>query len=81
MYTVELEYDHAFIRTLDEKDRYEDVSVIISDDGRVYMIQYNEKTEKNDVINMSLQQLIDLYSAMDSPEGAFRLEVQRGKQR
>jgi len=24
MYTVELEYDHAFIRTLDEKDRYED---------------------------------------------------------
>ena len=80
MYTVELEYDHAFIRTLDEKDRFEDVSVIISDDGRVYMIQYNEKTEKNDVIIMSLQQLIDLYSAMDSPEGAFKLEVQRGKQ-
>jgi len=80
MYTVELEYDHAFIRTLDEKDRHEDVSVIISDDGRVYMMQYNEKTEKNDVIVMSLQQLIDLYSAMDSPEGAFRLEVQSGKQ-
>ena len=79
MYTVELEYDHAFICTLDEKDRFEDVSVIISDDGRVYMIQYNEKTDKNDVIIMSLQQLIDLYSAMDSPEGAFRLEVQRGK--
>jgi hypothetical protein len=75
MYTVELEYDHAFIRTLDEKDRFEDVSVIISDDGRVYMVQYNEKTKKNDVIVMSLQQLIDLYSAMDSPEGAFRLEV------
>ena len=80
MYTVELEYDHAFIRTLDEKDRFEDVSVIISDDGRVYMIQYNEKTDKNDVIIMSLQQLIDLYSAMESPEGAFRLEAQRGKQ-
>ena len=80
MFTVELEYDHAFIRTLDEKDRFEDVSVIISDDGRVYMIQYNEKTEKNDVIIMSLQQLIDLYSAIDSPEGAFKLEVNRGKQ-
>lgn len=80
MYTVELEYDHAFIRTLDEKDRFEDVSVIIADDGRVYMIQYNEKTDKNDVIIMSLQQLVDLYSAMESPEGAFKLEVQRGKQ-
>ena len=81
MYTVELEYDHAYIRTLDEKDRHEDVSVIITDDGRVYMIQYNDTTKKNDVITMSLQQLVDLYSAMDSPEGAFRLEVQRGKQR
>lgn len=80
MYTVEFEYDHAFIRTLDEKDRFEDVSVIIADDGRVYMIQYNEKTDKNDVIIMSLQQLVDLYSAMESPEGAFKLEVQRGKQ-
>ena len=80
MYTVELEYDHAFIRTLDEKDRFEDVSVIISDDGRVYMMQYNEKTKKNDVITMSLQQLVDLYAAMESPEGAFRLEVNRGKQ-
>ena len=80
MYTVELEYDHAFIRTLDEKDRFEDVSVIISDDGRVYMIQDNEKTDKNEVIIMSLQQLVDLYAAMESPEGAFKLEVQRGKQ-
>ena len=80
MYTVELEYDHAFIRTLDEKDRHEDVSVIISDDGRVYIMQYNEKTKKNDVIVMSLQQLVDLYAAMESPEGAFRLEVNRGKQ-
>ena len=80
MYTVELEYDHAFIRTLDERDRFEDVSVIISDDGRVYMMQYNEKTEKNDVIVMSLQQLVDLDAAMESPEGAFRLEVNRGKQ-
>ncbi len=54
--------------------------MIIRDDGRVYMIQYNEKTEKNDVIIMSLQQLVDLYAAMESPEGAFRLEVNRGKQ-
>ena len=80
MFTVELECDHAYIRTLDERDRHEDVSAIITDDGRVYMIQYNETAKKNDVITMSLQQRIDLYSAMDSPEGAFRVEVKRGKQ-
>ena len=81
MYTVELEYDHALIRTLDEEDRHEDVEVLIADDGKVFMLQYDEGLNKNHVITMSLQQLIDLYAAMESPEGAFKLEVQRGKQR
>ena len=46
MYTVELEYDHAFIRTLDEKDRFEDVSVIISDDGRVYKCSTTKRRKR-----------------------------------
>ena len=80
MFTVELEYDYALIRTLDEQDRYEDVEVVIGDEGEVFMLQFNESTQKNSVIAMSLQQLVDLYAAMESPEGAFRLEVNRGKQ-
>jgi hypothetical protein len=80
MYTVELEYDYALIRTLDEEDRHEDVEVAIGDDGEVFILQYSESLKRNSVIVMSLQQLIDLYSAMDSPEGLFGLEVRRGKQ-
>jgi hypothetical protein len=80
MYTVELEYDYALVRTLDEKDRYEDVEVVIGDDGEVFILQYDETRHKNSVITMSLQQLLDLYAAMDSPEGLFGLEVRRGKQ-
>ena len=80
MFTVELEYDYALIRTLDEQDRYEDVEVVIGDEGEVFMLQFNESTQKNSVIVMSLQQLVDLYAAMDSPEGLFGLEVNRGKQ-
>lgn len=80
MYTVELEYDHALIRTLDEEDRYEDVEVVIDDDGKVFMLQFDERRQKNSVIAMSLQQLVDLYAAMESPEGLFKLEVKRGKQ-
>jgi hypothetical protein len=80
MFTVELEYDYALIRTLDEQDRYEDVEVVIGDEGEVFMLQFNESTQKNSVIAMSLQQLVDLYAAMDSPEGLFGLEVRRGKQ-
>ncbi len=80
MFTVELEYDYALIRTLDEQDRHEDVEVVIGDEGEVFMLQFNESTQKNSVIAMSLQQLVDLYAAMDSPEGLFGLEVNRGKQ-
>ena len=80
MFTVELEYDYALIRTLDEQDRHEDVEVVIGDEGEVFMLQFNESTQKNSVIAMSLQQLVDLYAAMDSPEGLFRLEVRRGEQ-
>ena len=80
MYTVELEYDYALIRTLDEDDRYEDVEVVIGEDEEVFMLQFNENTQKNSVIAMSLQQLVDLYAAMDSPEGLFQLEVKRGRQ-
>ena len=80
MYTVELEYDYALIRTLDEEDRYEDVEVVIGEGGEVFILQYNESRQRNSVIAMSLQQLIDLYAAMDSPEGLFQLEVKRGKQ-
>ena len=80
MFTVELEYDYALIRTLDEQDRYEDVEVVIGDEGEVFILQFNESTQKNSVIAMSLQQIVDLYAAMDSPEGLFGLEVKRGKQ-
>ena len=80
MFTVELEYDYALVRTLDEKDRYEDVEVVIGDDGEVFILQYDETRNKNSVVTMSLQQLLDLYAAMDSPEGLFGLEVKSGKQ-
>ena len=80
MFTVEFEYDYALIRTLDEQDRHEDVEVVIGDGGEVFMLQFNESRQKNSVIAMSLQQLLDLYAAMDSPEGLFGLEVRRGKQ-
>jgi hypothetical protein len=80
MFTVELEYDYALIRTLDEQDRHEDVEVVIGDEGEVFILQFNESTQKNSVIAMSLQQLVDLYAAMDSPEGLFGLEVKSGKQ-
>lgn len=80
MYTVEMDFDSALITVLDEHARHEDVKVIIADDGVVFIVQYDEKLDKNHVITISFQQYIDMLAAIQSPEGMFKIEVKRGKQ-
>lgn len=80
MYTVEMDFDSALITVLDEHARHEDVKIIIADDGVVFIVQYDEKLDKNHVITISFQQYIDMLAAIQSPEGMFKIEVKRGKQ-
>ena len=79
MYTVEMDFDSALITVLDEHARHEDVKVIIADDGVVFIVQYDEKLDKNHVITISFQQYMDMLAAIQSPEGMFKIEVKRGK--
>lgn len=71
MYTVELEFDASIITTLDQRDMYEDVDMILADDGTVYIRQFDENLEEYQMIYMSSQQWLDLMAAYHSPEGAF----------
>jgi hypothetical protein len=80
MYTVEFEFDSVVITSLDEQDRHEDVEVLIADDGAVFVRQFDDSLNRYHLISISLQQLLDLYAAMESTEGAFKLELTRGKQ-
>jgi hypothetical protein len=75
MYTVEFESDASVITTLDQHDRHEDVEVILSDDGVVFMRQYEPEMESYQMLIMSSQQFLDIMAAYKSKEGAYYLEV------
>ena len=75
MFTVEFESDASVITTIDERDRYEDVEMIIGDDGTVYIRQFEHDLEQYQMIYMSSQQWLDLLTAYHSPEGAYYVKV------
>lgn len=70
MFTTEIDYDCTVITTLDETGSYEDVEVVI-DDTTVFIAQYVEYTNSRQVLELSYQQLIDIVTALDLPEGAY----------
>lgn len=74
MYTVEFDLAGTTITTLDEQDAYDDVEVCISEDNTVFIRQYTQDVEAINVIHMSYGQLMDIVAAMNSSEGAYRLE-------
>lgn len=75
MYTVEIEPDASIITTLDQRDNYNDVEVVFADDGTVYIRQYDEQMNEHQVIYMSSQQWLDIYSGFKSPEGAYYVDL------
>jgi len=70
MFTVEHEFDSTLITTLDQKGEQEDVEVHL-DEESVFFRQWSEEIQGYDLIEMSMQQLKDIVSAIDSPEGAY----------
>jgi hypothetical protein len=78
MYTVEYEHDAIILTTLDETDSFEDVEVIMGDDMTVYMRQWSDATNQYEMLYMSYQQLVDLFSAMSSTEGMYVARIERG---
>ena len=75
MYTVEFESDASVITTLDQKDEYEDIEVILGDDGVVFMRQYEPEMDSYQMLIMSSQQFLDIMAAYKSKEGAYYLGV------
>ena len=75
MYTVEFESDASIVTTLDDNDSYNDVEMILADDGSIYIRQFDEDLEEYQMLYMSYQQWLDLMAAHQSPEGAYRLEL------
>tara|TARA_R110001592_G_scaffold359088_1_gene664869 strand:+ start:184 stop:426 length:243 start_codon:yes stop_codon:yes gene_type:complete len=74
MYSVEFEHDIAIVTSMDENDEYEDLEVVLADEGTVYLRQYDESYKSYQLIVISYQQLLDLITSLDQTEGMWRLE-------
>ena len=75
MFTVEFEHDASIVTTLDQQDAFEDVEMVLADDGTIYIRQFDEQLEEFQMIYMSAQQWLDLLTAYQSPEGAYVLQI------
>ena len=73
MYTVEFEKDSVVITVLCDEDEQEDIQVIIGEDGTVFIRQFQEYKDEHDIIAINYKQLIDIVSAINSPEGAYKV--------
>ena len=74
MFTVEHESDATVIVALDEKDKFQDVELIVGA-GSVYIRQFDEDMDQYEMIYCSFQQLVDIMAALNSSEGMYFTRV------
>tara|TARA_R110000744_G_scaffold161391_1_gene277885 strand:- start:486 stop:722 length:237 start_codon:yes stop_codon:yes gene_type:complete len=75
MFSVEHEYDASVVISMDEKEQYEDIEMHLSNDGTVFLRQYDNDLDDHHLIAISYQQLLDLWASMKQTEGLFRLKL------
>lgn len=78
MFTVEFDSDASVVTTLDHGGVFEDVEMVIADNGIVYMRQFDEHMDDYQMLFMSLQQFTDILTSYRTPEGMYKV-VPKGK--
>lgn len=77
MFTIEHDFDATVITLVDEGEDgqplQEDVAIAAFAEC-VTVTQYDPRTDREQVITLSMAQLRDLAAALDLPEGVYRLE-------
>lgn len=77
MFTIEHEFDATVITLVDEGEDgqplQEDIAIAAFAEC-VTITQYDPRTDREQVVTLSMAQLQDLAAALDLPEGVYRLE-------
>ena len=77
MFTIEHEFDATIITLVDDGEAdqplQEDVAISAFAEC-VTVTQYDARTDREQVITLSMAQIRDLAAALDLPEGVYRLE-------
>ena len=77
MFTIEHEFDATVVTLVDDGETGDALQedVIISAFAEcVTVVQYDPRTDREQVVTLSMAQLRDLAAALDLPEGAYKLE-------
>lgn len=72
MFTVEFEFDHVKIVSMDETGEHEDLKVYITDDETVFLAQDDPEGDTEDVVVVRYQQLLDILASLHQTEGAYQ---------
>lgn len=73
MFSIEHDFDATVVTLVDEGDAPLQEDVIVSSfEECVTVQQYDPRTDKTQMITLSLTQMRDLAAAIDLPEGVYR---------
>jgi len=70
MFTVDEEFDESIVTVLDNKGRYEDITMYYSENG-VYIVQYNEQTDSDAIIELSTEMWETMIEAYNRTNGTY----------
>jgi hypothetical protein len=73
MFTIEFQFDHTLVTSLDEEDMCEDIQMVLTEES-VYLVQHDEALQETQTLLISYQQLLDLFAALHKSEGSFYIE-------
>ena len=76
MFTVEINDQDSKIVTIDDKDAFDDVELVLYDTGDVWITQHIQDVDEVNVIYLSYQQLQELFAGLGSPEGSYHISME-----
>jgi hypothetical protein len=74
MFTIEHSEDFSVVTSLDDRGRLGDVRLTLYDNV-VYLSQWDEKLQKDNLIEMSAMQWLEMMKSMNQAEGAYFLDA------
>jgi hypothetical protein len=74
MFTIEHSEDFSVVTSLDDRGSLGDVRLTLYDNV-VYLSQWDEKLQKDNLIEMSAMQWLEMMKSMNQAEGAYFLDA------
>lgn len=67
-----MNFDETVVTILDEAGQVEDIKVYLGDDA-VYITQYNEDMDREEIIQMPLKVWTEFFASLNSPGGTYKI--------